>query len=133
MDRTSPHVRKTRRTQLVNYRAPSAPCTIVIDTAQTILYYFLGDGLRSATSSCMANGFIWAARRRDAIVSMAGLDASPRYARASAYCSAGAWRPVHPLGSRAIYLGTVYRIHCTTCIDDRHKFDRCFACSTPSD
>ena len=105
------------RRQLVNYSRNVAPGTVIIDTAQTYLYYVLGDGraIRYGIGVGRA-GFTWfgieAVTRKaewpDWIPPAEMIARQPYLARFTAGGEG------NPLGARAIYLGnTMYRIHGT--------------------
>ena len=103
--------------QVVNYPTPLAGGTVVIDTAQTYLYYVLGDGKAIRYGIGVGrDGFTWSGSQsvtrkaewpdwtppQEMIVRQPYL---PRWM---------AGGKGNPLGARAIYLGsTVYRIHGT--------------------
>src|SRR3954465_10926652 len=105
------------RRQLVNYRTQAAAGTIVIDTAQTFLYYVLGDGTAIRYGIGVGrDGFAWAgsevvtqkAEWRDWPPPKEMIAPQPYLPR---WMAGGEG---NPLGARAIYLGsTVYRIHGT--------------------
>jgi lipoprotein-anchoring transpeptidase ErfK/SrfK len=103
--------------QLVDYSANVAPGTVIIDTAQTYLYYVLGGGkaIRYGIGVGRA-GFTWSGVERvtrkaewpDWIPPAAMIARQPYLARFTAGGEG------NPLGARAIYLGnTMYRIHGT--------------------
>jgi lipoprotein-anchoring transpeptidase ErfK/SrfK len=105
------------RRQLVDYSANIAPGTVIIDTAQTYLYYVLGGGkaIRYGIGVGRA-GFTWSGVERvtrkaewpDWIPPAAMIARQPYLARFTAGGEG------NPLGARAIYLGnTMYRIHGT--------------------
>ena len=102
--------------QVVNYPTTAMTGTIVIDTAQTYLYFVLGDGKAIRYGIGVGrDGFTWSVAVGDAHGRMAGLDAAAGDDRAPALPAAlDGRRQRQPLGARAIYLGsTVYRIHGT--------------------
>jgi len=103
--------------QVVNYPTTVAAGTIIIDTAQTYLYYVLGDGTAIRYGIGVGrDGFRWSGSQ--AVTRMAEWpDWTPpqemiaRQPYLPRWMAGGA---ANPLGARAIYLGsTVYRIHGT--------------------
>jgi lipoprotein-anchoring transpeptidase ErfK/SrfK len=107
--------------QVVNYATTSAVRTIVIDTAQTYLYYVLGDGRAIRYGIGVGReGFTWSGTQ--AVTRMAEWpDWTPpqemiaRQPYLPRWMAGGAG---NPLGARAIYLGsTIYRIHGTNMPD----------------
>jgi lipoprotein-anchoring transpeptidase ErfK/SrfK len=107
--------------QLVNYATTLAARTIVIDTAQTYLYYVLGDGRAIRYGIGVGReGFTWSGTQ--AVTRMAEWpDWTPpqemiaRQPYLPRWMAGGAG---NPLGARAIYLGsTIYRIHGTNMPD----------------
>src|SRR5581483_6625486 len=105
------------RRQVVAYRAEVAPGTIVIDTAQTVLYYVRGDGtaIRYAIGFGR-DGFTWAGS--ETVTRMAEWpDWTPPQEMIARQPYLPRWMAGgegNPLGARGIYLGsTVYRIHGT--------------------
>src|SRR3954464_13048700 len=105
------------RRQLVNYRTHVAAGTIVIDTAQTFLYYVLGDGTAIRYGIGVGrDGFAWAGS--EVVTRKAEWPDWPPpqeiLARQPYLPRWMAGGEGNPLGARAIYLGsTVYRIHGT--------------------
>ena len=105
------------RRQVVNYRTHVGAGTIVIDTAQTFLYYVLGDGTAIRYGIGVGrDGFTWAGAE---IVTrkMEWPDWTPPQEMIARQPYLPRWMAGgegNPLGARAIYLGsTVYRIHGT--------------------
>ena len=105
------------RRQLVNYPGHFAAGTVVIDTAQTQLYYVLGDGKAIRYGIGVGrDGFRWSGT--ETVTRMAEWpDWTPpaemilRQPYLARWMAGGEG---NPLGARAIYLGnTVYRIHGT--------------------
>src|SRR5256714_198391 len=105
------------RRQLVNYRTQVASGTIVIDTAQTFLYYVLGDGTAIRYGIGVGrDGFAWAGS--EVVTRKAEWpDWTPPQEMIARQPYLPRWMAGgegNPLGARAIYLGsTVYRIHGT--------------------
>src|SRR5438270_9918826 len=105
------------RRQLVNYRSQAAAGTIVIDTAQTFLYYVLGDGTAVRYGIGVGrDGFGWAGT--EVVTRKAEWpDWTPPQEMIARQPYLPRWMAGgegNPLGARAIYLGsTVYRIHGT--------------------
>src|SRR3954467_15960598 len=105
------------RRQLVNYRTQVAAGTIVIDTAQTFLYYVLGDGTAIRYGIGVGReGFTWSGSQ--AVTRKAEWpDWTPPHEMIARQPYLPRWMAGgegNPLGARAIYLGsTVYRIHGT--------------------
>jgi lipoprotein-anchoring transpeptidase ErfK/SrfK len=105
------------RRQLVNYRTQAAAGTIVIDTAQTFLYYVLGDGTAIRYGIGVGrDGFAWAGS--EVVTRKAEWpDWTPPQEMIARQPYLPRWMAGgegNPLGARAIYLGsTVYRIHGT--------------------
>ena len=105
------------RRQLVNYRTQAAAGTIVIDTAQTFLYYVLGDGTAIRYGIGVGReGFTWAGA--ETVTRKAEWpDWTPPQEMLARQPYLPRWMAGgegNPLGARAIYLGsTVYRIHGT--------------------
>lgn len=103
--------------QVVDYATPAAAGTIVIDTAQTYLYFVLGRGKAIRYGIGVGrDGFTWSGAQT--VTKMAEwpdwtppqemIDRQPYLPR---WMAGGKG---NPLGARAIYLGsTVYRIHGT--------------------
>src|SRR5216684_6569349 len=103
--------------QIVSYATREAPGTVVIDTANTYLYYVLGGGRAIRYGIGVGReGFTWAgtqsiARKQEwpdwhpPVAMIARQPYLPRFM---------AGGPGNPLGARAMYLGnTEYRIHGT--------------------
>ena len=105
------------RRQLVNYRTQVAAGTIVIDTANTFLYYVLGDGTAVRYGIGVGrDGFAWAGT--ETVTRKAEWpDWTPPQEMIARQPYLPRWMAGgegNPLGARAIYLGnTVYRIHGT--------------------
>jgi lipoprotein-anchoring transpeptidase ErfK/SrfK len=103
--------------QVVNYATPVAAGTIIIDTAQTYLYYVLGDGRAIRYGIGVGrDGFTWSGAQ--AVTRMAEWpDWTPPQEMLERQPYLPRWMAGgkgNPLGARAIYLGsTVYRIHGT--------------------
>jgi|SRR4051812_6877413 lipoprotein-anchoring transpeptidase ErfK/SrfK len=103
--------------QVVRYPTAAAPGTIVIDTAQTHLYYVLGGGKAIRYGIGVGrDGFTWSGLQ--AVTRMAEWpDWSPPQEMIARQPYLPRWMAGgkgNPLGARAIYLGsTVYRIHGT--------------------
>jgi len=103
--------------QMVNYSSPTAAGTIVIDTAQTYLYYVLGDGKAIRYGIGVGrDGFTWSGSQT--VTRMAEWpDWTPPHEMIARQPYLPRWMAGgrgNPLGARAIYLGsTVYRIHGT--------------------
>jgi lipoprotein-anchoring transpeptidase ErfK/SrfK len=105
------------RRQLVAYSANVAPGTVIIDTANTYLYFVLGDGRAIRYGIGVGRqGFTWSGVERvtrkaewpDWYPPAEMIARQPYLARFTAGGEG------NPLGARAIYLGnTVYRIHGT--------------------
>jgi lipoprotein-anchoring transpeptidase ErfK/SrfK len=105
------------RRQLVAYSANVAPGTVIIDTANTYLYFVLGDGKAIRYGIGVGRqGFTWSGVERvtrkaewpDWYPPAEMIARQPYLARFTAGGEG------NPLGARAIYLGnTVYRIHGT--------------------
>jgi lipoprotein-anchoring transpeptidase ErfK/SrfK len=105
------------RRQVVNYRTAAAAGTIVIDTAQTYLFFVLGDGKAIRYGIGVGrDGFTWSGSQ--AVTRMAEWpDWTPPQEMIARQPYLPRWMAGgkgNPLGARAIYLGsTVYRIHGT--------------------
>ena len=105
------------RRQLVNYPMRVAAGTVIIDTAQTYLYYVLGDGTAIRYGIGVGrDGFRWSGEQTvtrktewpDWIPPQEMIERQPYLPH---WMAGGEG---NPLGARAIYLGsTVYRIHGT--------------------
>src|SRR2546421_1922245 len=109
------------RRQVVNYPTEVGAGVIVIDTAETFLYYILGDGTAIRYGIGVGReGFAWAGA--EVVTRMAEWpDWTPpqemiaRQPYLPRWMAGGAG---NPLGARAIYLGsTIYRIHGTNMPD----------------
>ena len=118
VDETEPfELAPNLRRQLVTYPANVAPGTIIIDTANTYLYYVIGDGSAIRYGIGVGRqGFTWSGVERvsrkaewpDWYPPAEMIARQPYLARFTAGGEG------NPLGARAIYLGnTVYRIHGT--------------------
>jgi lipoprotein-anchoring transpeptidase ErfK/SrfK len=109
----APHLQR----QVVNYATSVAAGTIVIDTAQTYLYYVLGDGRAIRYGIGVGrDGFTWSGPQT--VTRMAEWpDWTPPQEMITRQPYLTRWMAGgqgNPLGARAIYLGsTVYRIHGT--------------------
>ncbi|MFN0194397.1 MAG: L,D-transpeptidase [Aestuariivirga sp.] len=103
--------------QTVDFESGEAPGTIIVDTRQKFLYFFLGDGEAIRYGIGVGRqGFTWS-----------GTNRISRKAKWPAWNPPAAMRkrdpklpvsmaggPRNPLGARALYLGsTLYRIHGT--------------------
>src|SRR5436309_2987572 len=105
------------RRQVVGYRTQAAAGTIIIDTAQTFLYYVLGDGTAIRYGIGVGrDGFAWAGT--EVVTRKAEWpDWTPPQEMIARQPYLPRWMAGgegNPLGARAIYLGsTVYRIHGT--------------------
>jgi lipoprotein-anchoring transpeptidase ErfK/SrfK len=103
--------------QVVNYSTSFAAGTIVIDTAQTYLYYVLGDGTAIRYGIGVGReGFTWSGTQ--AVTRKAEWpDWTPPQEMIARQPYLPRWMAGgdgNPLGARAIYLGnTIYRIHGT--------------------
>jgi lipoprotein-anchoring transpeptidase ErfK/SrfK len=103
--------------QVVNYPTLAATGTIVIDTANTYLYYILGDGKAIRYGIGVGrDGFTWSGSQ--AVTRMAEWpDWTPPQEMIARQPYLPRWMAGgkgNPLGARAMYLGsTVYRIHGT--------------------
>ena len=103
--------------QVVNYATTVAAGTVVIDTAQTYLYYVLGGGKAIRYGIGVGrDGFTWSGAQ--AVTRMAEWpDWTPPQDMIARQPYLPRWMAGgkgNPLGARAIYLGnTVYRIHGT--------------------
>jgi lipoprotein-anchoring transpeptidase ErfK/SrfK len=105
------------RRQLVDYSGNAAPGTVIIDTAQTYLYYVLNGGKAIRYGIGVGRkGFTWSGTERvtrkaewpDWTPPAQMIARQPYLARFTAGGEG------NPLGARAIYLGnTMYRIHGT--------------------
>ena len=118
-EQNEPHaaLKPDLRRQVVSYRTQAAAGTIVIDTAQTFLYYVLGDGTAIRYGIGVGrDGFTWAGAE---VVTrkMEWPDWTPPQEMIARQPYLPRWMAGgegNPLGARAIYLGsTVYRIHGT--------------------
>jgi lipoprotein-anchoring transpeptidase ErfK/SrfK len=105
------------RRQVVSYRTEATAGSIVIDTAQTFLYYVLGDGTAIRYGIGVGrDGFTWAGA--ETVTRMAEWpDWTPPQEMIVRQPYLPRWMAGgegNPLGARGIYLGsTVYRIHGT--------------------
>ena len=103
--------------QVVNYPTPAAAGTVIIDTAQTYLYFVLGNGRAIRYGIGVGrDGFTWSGSQ--AVTRMAEWpDWTPPQEMIARQPYLPRWMAGgegNPLGARAIYLGnTVYRIHGT--------------------
>jgi lipoprotein-anchoring transpeptidase ErfK/SrfK len=105
------------RRQVVAYSGSEAPGTIVIDTANTYLYYVLGGGRALRYGIGVGReGFTWSgietiARKAEWPDWIPPAEMVARQPYLPRWVAGG---PGNPLGARAMYLGsTVYRIHGT--------------------
>jgi lipoprotein-anchoring transpeptidase ErfK/SrfK len=103
--------------QVVNYPTKVAAGTVVIDTAQTYLYYVLGNGKAIRYGIGVGrDGFTWSGQQ-----SVTRKSEWPDWTPPPEMIARQPYLPrwmaggkANPLGARAIYLGsTVYRIHGT--------------------
>jgi lipoprotein-anchoring transpeptidase ErfK/SrfK len=103
--------------QVVNYQTKEAPGTIVIDTANTYLYFVLGDGRAMRYGIGVGrDGFTWSGTQK-----IAEKKEWPDWRPPAEMISRQPYLPRfvaggthNPLGARALYLGnTQYRIHGT--------------------
>ena len=107
----------TLQRQVVNYATSASAGTIVIDTAQTYLFFVLGDGKAIRYGIGVGrDGFTWSGSQ--AVTRMAEWpDWTPPQEMIARQPYLPRWMAGgkgNPLGARAIYLGsTVYRIHGT--------------------
>jgi lipoprotein-anchoring transpeptidase ErfK/SrfK len=114
---TDPGLAPRLRRQVVNYQTKVAPGTVVIDTAQTYLYYVLGDGKAIRYGIGVGRvGFTWSGTQ--AVTRKAEWpDWTPPAEMIARQPYLPRWMAGgkgNPLGARAIYLGsTIYRIHGT--------------------
>jgi lipoprotein-anchoring transpeptidase ErfK/SrfK len=105
------------RRQAVDYSTNAAPGTVIIDTAQTYLYYVLGDGRAVRYGIGVGReGFTWSGM--EAVTRKAEwpdwIPPAEMIARQPYLARFMAGGEGNPLGARAIYLGnTMYRIHGT--------------------
>jgi lipoprotein-anchoring transpeptidase ErfK/SrfK len=103
--------------QVVHYATPAAAGTIIIDTANTYLYYVLGDGKAIRYGIGVGrDGFTWSGTQT--VTRMAEWpDWTPPQEMIERQPYLPRWMAGgngNPLGARAMYLGsTVYRIHGT--------------------
>ena len=105
------------RRQIVAYRSSEAPGTIVIDTANTYLYYVLGNGRAVRYGIGVGReGFTWSgvksvARKAEWPDWTPPQEMLTRQPYLPRFMAGG---PGNPLGARAMYLsGSLYRIHGT--------------------
>ena len=112
-DQASPDLRR----QTVNYSTKAAAGSVVVDIAQTFLYYVLGDGTAIRYGIGVGReGFTWSGSQ--AVTRKAEWpDWTPPQEMIARQPYLPRWMAGgegNPLGARAIYLGsTVYRIHGT--------------------
>ena len=105
------------RRQVVNYRTQAAAGTVIVDTAQTYLYYVLGDGTAIRYGIGVGRvGFTWTGS--ETVTRKAEWpDWTPPQEMLARQPYLPRWMAGgegNPLGARAIYLGSsVYRIHGT--------------------
>jgi lipoprotein-anchoring transpeptidase ErfK/SrfK len=103
--------------QIVSYMTREAPGTIVVDTANTYLYYVLGNGQAVRYGIGVGrDGFTWSgvqnvSRKAEWPSWTPPSDMLRRQPYLPRFMAGG---PGNPLGARAMYLGgTIYRIHGT--------------------
>jgi lipoprotein-anchoring transpeptidase ErfK/SrfK len=106
------------RRQIVAYPSLQAPGTVVIDTANTYLYYVLGNGRAIRYGIGVGReGFTWSgvqaiSRKQEWPDWRPPAEMIARQPYLPRYMTGG---PGNPLGARALYLGnTLYRIHGTS-------------------
>jgi lipoprotein-anchoring transpeptidase ErfK/SrfK len=105
------------RRQVVGYATTAGAGTVIIDTANTFLYYVLGDGTAIRYGIGVGrDGFTWSGAQT--VTRMAAWpDWTPPPEMISRQPYLPRWMAggrSNPLGARAIYLGsTIYRIHGT--------------------
>ena len=110
--------RQDLRRQVVNYSTAAAAGTIIIDTAQTYLYFILGGNKAIRYGIGVGrDGFTWSGSQ--SVTRMAEWpDWTPPQEMIARQPYLPRWMAGgkgNPLGARAIYLGsTIYRIHGTT-------------------
>jgi len=113
----SPGPEADLRRQIVHYRTQAAAGTIIVDIAQTYLYYILGDGTAIRYGIGVGReGFTWTGS--ETVTRKAEWpDWTPPQEMLARQPYLPRWMAGgegNPLGARAIYLGsTVYRIHGT--------------------
>ncbi len=116
-DPNSPELAPVLRRQMVSYQTDVAAGTVVVDTANTYLYYVLGNGRAIRYGIGVGReGFTWSGAQ--AVTRKAEwpdwTPPSEMIARQPYLARWMAGGEGNPLGARAIYLGnTVYRIHGT--------------------
>ena len=113
----NPDLAPDLRRQVINYSSNAAAGTVIIDTAQTYLYFILGDGRAIRYGIGVGrDGFTWSgahavtrkAEWPDWMPPQEMIERQPYLPR---WMAGGTG---NPLGARAIYIGsTVYRIHGT--------------------
>jgi lipoprotein-anchoring transpeptidase ErfK/SrfK len=114
---TSPGVAAELQHQVVGYPTKAVAGTVIIDTAQTYLYYVLGDGRAIRYGIGVGrDGFTWSGTQ--AVTRKAEWpDWTPPQEMIGRQPYLPRWMAGgegNPLGARAIYLGsTIYRIHGT--------------------
>ena len=116
-DETSADLAPHLRRQIVNYPTRETPGTVVIDTANTYLYYVLGNGRAMRYGIGVGrDGFTWAgvqsiARKQEWPDWHPPAEMIERQPYLPRFMAGG---PGNPLGARAMYLGnSLYRIHGT--------------------
>jgi lipoprotein-anchoring transpeptidase ErfK/SrfK len=116
-DTNAPAAQPRLRRQVVNYPTSEAPGTIVIDTANTYLYFVLGGGKAIRYGVGVGReGFTWSGvktveRKSEWPDWLPPADMLARQPYLPRFMAGG---PGNPLGARAMYLsGSVYRIHGT--------------------
>ena len=116
-EQVEPALAPRLRRQVVDYPGRFAAGTVVVDTAQTYLYYVLGDGKAIRYGIGVGRvGFTWSGTQ--AVTRKAEWpDWTPPTEMIARQPSLPRWMAGgegNPLGARAIYLGsTIYRIHGT--------------------
>jgi lipoprotein-anchoring transpeptidase ErfK/SrfK len=116
-DTNAPAAQSRLRRQVVNYPTSEAAGTIVIDTANTYLYFVLGGGKAIRYGVGVGReGFTWSGvktveRKSEWPDWLPPADMLARQPYLPRFMAGG---PGNPLGARAMYLsGSVYRIHGT--------------------
>jgi lipoprotein-anchoring transpeptidase ErfK/SrfK len=109
------------RRQVVDYRTPEPPGTVIVDTPNTYLYFVLGGGKAVRYGIGVGReGFTWSGVKSIERMSewpdwFPPADMLNRQPYLPRFMAGG---PGNPLGARAMYLaGTVYRIHGTNAPD----------------
>src|SRR5207237_3993326 len=121
----NPGVAPELQRQVVRYPTKIAAGSVIIDTAQTYLYYVLGDGKAIRYGIGVGrDGFTWSGTQ--AVTRKAEW---PDWTPTQEMIGRQPYLPRHmaggpgkPLGAPAMYLGgTIYRIHGTNATDTRGK------------